>query len=256
MKTDFRKRIYEIIEASNGEDLASSIYDWFMIAVIVLSLIPLAFKETTALLGIMDQITVVVFIIDYALRLLTADFKLEKGKASFFVYPFTFMAIIDLLCILPSFTALSGGVKVLKVLRLFRALRVLRAAKMLRYSKSFILIADIIEEQGKPLIAVCILAVAYIVISAMVVFNVEPDSFKTFFDAVYWAAISLTTVGYGDIYPVTMAGRIITILSSLIGLAVIALPSGIITAAYMEKLREEKAEKETEKTEAGKPVQL
>lgn len=250
MKTDLRKRIYEVIEASNGEDLASSIYDWFMIAIIVLSLLPLTFKETTTLLGIMDQVTVVVFIADYALRLLTADFKLGKGSASFFMYPFTFMAIIDLLCILPSFTALSGGIKVLKLLRLFRALRVFRAAKMLRYSKSFIMIADIIEEQGRPLIAVCILAVAYIVISALIVFNVEPDSFNTFFDAVYWAAISLTTVGYGDIYPVTVAGRIITIISSLIGLAVVALPSGIITAGYMEKIRDAAQKKEEpERTE-------
>ena len=75
---------------------------------------------------------------------------------------------------------------------------------------------------------------AYIFVSALVIFNVEADSFNTFFDAIYWATVSLTTVGYGDIYPVTTAGRIITMISSLFGIAVVALPAGIITAGYME----------------------
>ena len=83
-------------------------------------------------------------------------------------------------------------------------------------------------------------AAGYILISALVIFNVEGESFNTFFDAVYWATISLTTVGYGDIYPITTAGRIITMLSSVLGIAVVALPAGIITAGYMDALNEEK----------------
>ena len=81
-----------------------------------------------------------------------------------------------------------------------------------------------------------ILTISYIIISALVIFNVEPDSFDSLFEAVYWATISLTTVGYGDIYPVTEVGRIITMISSLFGIAVVALPSGIITAGYMAEL--------------------
>ena len=82
------------------------------------------------------------------------------------------------------------------------------------------------------------MAVAYIFVSALVVYNVEPDSFETFFDAVYWATISLTTVGYGDIYAVTTIGRIVTMISSVFGIAIIALPSGVITAGYLEEMKD------------------
>lgn len=235
-----RKRLFEVIEISSGDDLASSIYDYSMMVVIIASLVPLAFKQPVAAFTIVEKVTVVVFIVDYLMRLFTADLKLKKGWVSFFIYPFTLMALIDLMCILPSFTALSSGFKVLKVLRLLRAFRVFRAAKMLRYSKSFLIISDVIKEQRSPLIAVCVLAFSYIIISALVVFNVEPNTFGDFFDAIYWATVSLTTVGYGDIYPVSTAGRIITMLSSLFGIAVIALPAGIITAGFMDKLNEKK----------------
>ncbi len=209
-----------------------------MIAVIVLSLVPLAFKQNTTFLSVLDKVTVSIFLADYVLRFLTADYKLKKGWLSFLLYPFTFMALIDILCILPSFTPLHAGFRILKVFRLLRSFRVIRAAKMLRYSKSLVLVADVIREQKSALIAVCVLAVSYIVISALVVFNVEPGTFNNFFDAVYWATVSLTTVGYGDIYPVSTAGRIITMLSSFFGIAIIALPAGIITAGFMEKLNE------------------
>ena len=82
------------------------------------------------------------------------------------------------------------------------------------------------------------MAVAYIFVSALVVYNVEPDSFETFFDAVYWATISLTTVGYGDIYAVTTIGRLVTMISSVFGIAIIALPSGVITAGYLEEMKD------------------
>lgn len=81
------------------------------------------------------------------------------------------------------------------------------------------------------------LAVGYVLTAALLIFNLEPQTFDTFFDAVYWAVISLTTMGYGDIYPVTTVGRIITILSAFVGVAIVALPAGIITAGYMEELK-------------------
>lgn len=146
------------------------------------------------------------------------------------------MAIIDLISILPSLTVLSQGFKLLRLLRMFRALRVFRAFKLFRYSKNAQIIANIFKKQKGLLCYVLILALGYIVISALVVFNVEPDSFNTFFDAIYWATVSLTTMGYGDIYPVTEIGRIVTMISSLFGIAIVALPAGIITAGYMDEL--------------------
>lgn len=146
------------------------------------------------------------------------------------------MAIIDLISILPSLTVLSQGFKLLRLLRMFRALRVFRAFKLFRYSKNAQIIANIFKKQKGLLCYALILALGYIVISALVVFNVEPDSFNTFFDAIYWATVSLTTMGYGDIYPVTEIGRIVTMISSLFGIAIVALPAGIITAGYMDEL--------------------
>lgn len=237
-----RRRLFEIVEISSG-DRVSAAYDCGMIAVIVASLVPLAFKTSTPALSILDTVCVSVFILDYVLRWVTADFRSGKGAASFVLYPVTFLALIDLLCILPSFTPLSGSIRLLKIIRLLRAFRVFRAAKMLRYSRSVILIADVIREQKAPLIAVGTMAAAYILISALVIFNVEPDSFDTFFDAVYWATVSLTTVGYGDIYPTTVGGRLVAMISSILGIAIVALPAGIITAGYLEKVQKSKQEK-------------
>ena len=234
-----RKKLYSIIEPVDNGTKLSSIYDFIMMATIVISIVPLAFKETNLIFQWIDYITVGIFVLDYILRLFTADYKLNKSAASFFVYPITPMAIIDLLSILPSITVLNNGFRLLKLFRLLRTLKVLRAFKFLRYSKSFDIIASVFRKQKKVLSAVATMAVAYILISALVIYNVEPESFKTFFDAIYWATISLTTVGYGDIYPVTTIGRIVTMISSAFGIAIIALPSGVLTAGYLAEINKE-----------------
>lgn len=239
-----RKKLYSIIEpAGNGTKL-SSIYDFIMMATIIISIIPLAFKETNLIFQWIDYITVGIFVLDYILRLFTADYKLNKSAASFFVYPVTPMAIIDLLSILPSVTVLNSGFRLLKLFRLLRTLKVLRAFKFLRYSKSFDVIASVFKKQKKVLSAVATMAVAYVLISALVIYNVEPESFETFFDAIYWATISLTTVGYGDIYPITTIGRIVTMISSVFGIAIIALPSGVITAGYLSEINKDQDNEE------------
>ncbi|MCR5491054.1 MAG: ion transporter [Bacilli bacterium] len=235
-----RKRIFEIIETATEKDRLSNIYDIFMMLVIMTSIVSLCFKEETLAFTIIDRIALTIFIIDYLLRLFTADFKLKKGRASFFLYPITPMALIDLLCILTAFRFVSNAFKVLKVFRLIRCLRVLRLFKTIRYSKSIRILTNVLVEQKRPLMTVGLVAMAYIFVSAIIVFNVEPDSFETFFDAIYWATISLTTVGYGDIYPVSTAGRVITMISSIFGIGVIALPSGIVTAGFQSAMMKEK----------------
>ena len=232
-----RKRLYEIVSASNSEGKLSSIYNIFMVVVIIASLIPLIFKQSSEFFDIIDKICVGIFIIDYILLWITADYKFQKHSASVFLrYPFSAMAIIDLLSILPSLTVLHQSFKLFRLLRLFRALRVFRAFKLFRYSKNARIIMNIFKRQKGPLSYVLMLAIGYIVISALIIFNVEPDSFNSFFDAIYWATVSLTTVGYGDIYPITQIGRVVTMVSSLFGIAIVALPAGIITAGYMEEL--------------------
>ena len=189
------------------------------------------------MLQAVDRVCVAVFIIDYLLRWATADYKLGKpGLGAFVRYPFTFMALVDLLSILPSLTILNSGFKLLRILRMSRAFRVLRVLRAVRYSRSLRIIAEVLRRSRESLAAVGTLAIAFIMISAMIIFNAEPDSFDNFFEALYWATISLTAVGYGDLYPVTTVGRFVAMLSSIFGVAVVALPSGIITAGYMRAL--------------------
>lgn len=239
-----RQRIHEIITVAQKDDRASKIYDYSMITLILISIIPLAFKQEPPVFQAVESAVAAVFIVDYILREATADLHLQKGAVSFLLYPFTFLALVDLVAILPTFFTVSSGLKMLKLFRLVRCFRAFRAFKMLRYSKSMRIILNVIHKQRTPLLAVCTLAAAYVLVSALIIFNIEPDTFPTYFDAVYWATVSLSTIGYGDIAPVSAAGKLVTILSSFVGIAIIALPSGIITAGYMEELNRVAREEE------------
>ena len=231
-----RQRIFEIIEPAHNDERFSKAYDVFQVCVIILSLVPLVFKETTQPMVILEYIATAIFLVDYVLRWLTADFRFgETGAKPFLRYPFSFMAIIDILSILPTFALLNESARVFRVVRL---LRIVRVFKIFRYSNTTRMISKVLRESRRALLAVGGLAVVYILISALIVFNVEPETFDNFFEAIYWATVSLTTVGYGDFYPHTTIGQAITMISSIFGIAVVALPAGIITAGYMTALDE------------------
>lgn len=237
-----RRRVYEIIEQGHGGDTASMVYDLFMLIAITASIIPLMFAEETAAFRIIEIVTVSLFILDYALRWITADFKLNKGGWSFILYPFTGWAVIDLLSILPGLSVLGRGFKIFRVTRL---LRILRLLKFIRYTGKIQLLGRVIIKERGVLLTVLGISVFYVFLTALIMFNVEPrvnpitgsTNFENFFDALYWATVTLTTVGYGDMIPVTDIGRLVSMLSSLFGVAIIALPSGVITASYLDELR-------------------
>ena len=221
-----RKTLFQIIEPHQKENAIEKAYDVLMFLTIILSLLPLTTKSHTGIFMWLDFVSTIIFIVDYVLRLVTADYKLEKGKLSFFLYPFTFLALADLLCLLPSLFLLNNSLRLFKILRI---LRILRVFKFIRYSKNIQILTNVLKKQKDSLMIVGLLALGYIFISALIIFNVEPSTFPNFFDALYWATISLTTVGYGDIYAVSTTGKIITI---------VALPAGIITAGYMKEIKE------------------
>ncbi len=238
-----RKRFYEIIEVGTEQDKASRVYDVFMMLTIIISIIPLWTHSTNSLFNVIDKVTVVIFIVDYLLRLATADIKLNRGILSFLLYPFSFMAIIDLLSILPSLTVLADGYRLLKIFRLFRTFKVFRVFKAFRYSKNINMVLNVFRKQRDSLMVVFGFAIAYVLVSALVIFNAEPETFKTMYDAIYWATISLTTVGYGDMYATSDIGKFITMISAILGVAIVALPAGIIIAGYQEELEELKGKK-------------
>lgn len=249
-----RKRIYEIIEQGKRRDKLSIAYDIMMLIAIIVSIIPLMFAEEYPFFRVIEIVTVTIFILDYILRWITSDIRLGKGKLSFFVYPFTFWAIVDLLSILPGLSLLSKGFKIFRITRL---LKVLRLFKVFRYTDKIQVLGRVIRKERTVLLTVLGIAVFYVFLTALIMFNAEPHvnpdtgamTFGDFFDALYWATVTLTTVGYGDLTPVTDIGRFVSMLSSLFGVAVIALPSGVITASYLEELRSMKDEKKDKKSE-------
>lgn len=248
-----RERIYEIIEQGKQGDKFSIAYDVLMLIAITVSIVPLMFVEVYPIFRYIEIVTVTIFIIDYLLRWFTADIRLGKKGLSFLIYPFTLWAIIDLLSILPGFSILSKG---FKIFRFTRFLKVLRLFKYFRYTNKIQVLVRVIKKEKGVLLTVLGLAVSYVFLTALIMFNAEPHvnpemgatNFNDFFDALYWATVTLTTVGYGDLTPVTDIGRFVSMLSSLFGVAIIALPSGVITASYLEEIRNSKnKEKESDK---------
>ncbi len=242
------KEIVNIIEP-NTDNKWSRIYEWIMLVAIAIGIFPLMFRTHYTLFWFFDIISCVCFVVDYLLRWITVRTRSEKKQwTAFVVYPFTPMAIIDLLSILPTVSLLSPA---FKAARLSRLLKILRVVKVIRYFESLEIILSVIRKQKKVLYAVLSMAMFYTFVTAMIMFNAEeeinPDTgdylFDNFFDAFYWAICTLTTVGYGDLYPISTTGRVISIISSLVGIAIIALPSGVITAGYLDEIRERKSQK-------------
>ena len=234
--------IYDIIEDGKRYPKLNNIYSVFMLVCILLSLVPLMFHEETEPLYLIDKVTVSVFIVDYILRFVTARCKYNQGFLSFVRYPFSFFAIVDILSILPSLNIINKAFKAARLFRLakftkmFRTLRTARVLKLTRYSKSAGIIGKVIRDSKETLILLSALAIGYVFTVALIVYNVEPQTFDSFFEALYWATVSLTTVGYGDVTTSSMIGRLITMISSFVGVAIVALPSGVITAGFLKEI--------------------
>lgn len=243
-----REKINYLIEP-HKENKLSHWYDCIMLVAIAIGIFPLMFRTQYRLFWYFDIVSGLCFAIDYIFRWLTCDLRSKsRNGISFVIYPFTPMAIIDLLSILPTVHLLTP---IFKVARVTRLLRLLRIVKVIRYFEPLELILSVIRKQRTILLTVLSLAIFYIFVTAMIMFNAEEDInpetgqylFNNFFDAFYWAACTLTTVGYGDLYPISSTGRVISIISSMVGIAIIALPSGIITAGYMDEMKERKKNK-------------
>lgn len=253
-----RKKIYQLIERSTGGNKLSLAYDILMLVTIIVSIIPLTFAKDHPAFHYIEHITVSIFIVDYLLRWLTADYRLGKKGWSFVLYPFTGWAIIDLLSILPGLNVLADS---FKLFRMTRLLRVLRLLKLIRYTDKIQVLVNVIYKERKVLVSVLVISMFYVFLTALIMFNAEPhfdpengtETFGTFFDALYWATVTLTTVGYGDMIPVTDIGRFISMVSSLFGVAIIALPSGVITASYLDELRKGREEEEPKKEKKDEP---
>ena len=241
-----KQRTYEVLEGTRSNDKVSSAVSILLICLILINvakiiadtfdLPPLAVKIG----GVVETVSVVIFTIEYILRLWVADLSYPERS------PFrarlrhmrSFAAIIDLVSLLPSFIGpMSAN---FMVLRMLRVLRLLRAFKLNRYTHALHDIGEVFRKKASQLLSSMLVVSFLMVISSVLMYDAEheaqPEVFNNALSGLWWAIATLTTVGYGDIYPVTAVGRVISGVIALLGIGLVAVPTGIITAGFSEHI--------------------
>ena len=246
-----KKRTFQLMQCADDNDPQSKFLDLFIIALITVNLI-VAVVETFAIpetvqkmITNIENLSVIIFTVEYILRVWTADYLYKdlSPLQSRIKYIFSFMAFIDLLAILPFYIPLLIPID-LRVLRALRLVRMFRFFKIGRYSDAFATMGKVFKRKSGQLFSSVFVVGLLIVISAVLMYNVEnsaqPDRFDNAFSGVWWSVSTLTTVGYGDIYPVTVVGKLLSIVIAILGIGLIAVPTGIVTSGFIEVLDEEK----------------
>lgn len=240
-----KKKIYDFINLN-------SLFQKFIYTLIilnVLSLILASYKEVYAKYEFyfenFEFFSVIVFTAEYILRFWTADLNFEKSNPFSKRIKFSFSAfgLIDLFAILPFYLPLlfPFDLRVLRILRLFRLLRIF---KLGRLSKSLQTITSVLKESKSELSITLFVAFILMILSSTLMYYVEneaqPEKFENIGQSLWWSVATLTTVGYGDIYPITGLGKILSSVIALIGIGFVALPTGIISSAFISKMQAEK----------------
>lgn len=242
-----RQRIFEIIEIGAPEDFVSRTYDMInMLSIIVNLLVSLAYTFESAraahgpLLLTIEAVTVAFFAVDYTLRLWTAKCRYPKKSElrALKAYIFSFSGIVDILSFLPYYLPIffpSGAA----AFRLFRVMRFFRLFRVNAYYDSFSVISEVISSKRQQLISSVFIIVILMVASSLCMYSLEheaqPDVFTNAFSGIWWAVSTLLTVGYGDIYPVTDMGKLFSIGITFLGVGMVAIPTGIISAGFVDQ---------------------
>ncbi|MBO4809401.1 MAG: ion transporter [Lachnospiraceae bacterium] len=241
----YKERIFNIIQIGTKDNLLSRSFDYFIVIVIFLNLFATLFstyKESerySEVLYAIELVTSVIFTIEYILRVWTAEYLYpgESKIGSKVKFIFSFYGIIDLLTFLPFYLPLffpAGAV----AFRLLRVIRIFRLFKINTQYDAFNVITSVLKEKKNQLISSCVMILILMVASSLCMYSVEhdvqPDAFKNAFSGIWWSASTLLTVGYGDIYPVTTIGKVLAIVISFLGVGMVAIPTGIISAGFVE----------------------
>jgi len=247
-----RAAIYGLIRDGDDRNRAAALFDGVIITLIVINVV-LVILDTFeglpdgvyALFRNVEVISVFIFTVEYLMRLWTAPLKhaeLRPLRAAV-KHALSFMAIVDLLAILPFYLPFIFPID-LRVLRMVRLLRLLRLLKMNRYTTALSSIANVFRRKAAQLISSMFVVALLMVMSSVLMYTVEnpeqPEVFRNAFSGLWWAVATFTTVGYGDIYPVTAAGRIISAVIALLGIGLVAVPTGIISAGFVEQMEHQK----------------
>ena len=237
-----KKRIFDIIQIGQKNDFVSRAFDVFIVIAIIANIAVLCIETFDAaveyydILKLIEMITIVIFAIEYILRIWTAEYLYpdkSKGKAVF-RFLISFDGIVDLCTILPFFF-LSGFV----AFRMLRVVRILHLFRINNYYDSFNVITSVLREKKNQLISSIFIILVLMMASSLCMYSaeheVQPEVFNNAFSGIWWSMSTILTVGYGDIYPVTILGRVIAIFISFLGVGVVAIPTGIISAGFVER---------------------
>ncbi|MDD2371917.1 MAG: ion transporter [Firmicutes bacterium] len=242
---NLKLKIYNLIRDDDKNNIWGNIFDGTIIFLITLNVI-IVILETfqlsysiLAIFQIIEIITVVVFTIEYLVRLWTSNIKFSevsnlKSKVKLI---FSFMAIIDLFAILPFYLQLIVPIDI-RLVRVFRLFRLFRLFKLNRYTNSLTTIFKVIKNKSSQLISSVFLVSFLMIIASVIMYEFEnaaqPELFQNAFSGFWWAINTITTVGYGDIYPITTLGKLLSVFISVLGIGLVAVPTGIISAGFIE----------------------
>jgi len=246
-----KNHIYNLLR-SDHPSKASRVFDYVIMCLILLSLIEIVLESFPYFKGrrhivleVVEWVTIVVFSVEYIMRLYTADLKYPDSKWPIVRFIFSVSGIIDLLAILPFYLPFMG--LDLRFIRSLRLLRLLVIFKFNRYNKSLLLIKEVLREKRSDLgVSAFVLFVVLVIISVLMYsleHEAQPDSFPNILASFWWSVITLTTVGYGDIYPVTGVGKLVTSFISILSIGIVAIPTGILASGFTAKLDEQKEPK-------------
>ncbi|MDE6024829.1 MAG: ion transporter [Lachnospiraceae bacterium] len=240
-----KRRTFDIIQIGNKTDFASTLFDYVISFLIVTSIVVTflqTFEELEFLhpsLFTIELITIIVFLFEYILRLWTAGYLYEDLKPAKAVckYIVSFYGIVDLLTIVSFFIPViftNGFV----ALRMLRVVRIMRLFKLNATYDAFNVITDVLNDKKDQIISSIFIITVLLLASSMCMYSLEhdaqPDNFKNGFSGIWWSVSTMLTVGYGDIYPITIGGRIMAIIISFLGVGIVAIPTGIISAGFVE----------------------
>lgn len=240
-----KKRIFKIIQIGSRTDIPSMCFDIFIILAILIN-ISVVFLETfdaavrySGILRIVEFVTMAVFLVEYILRVWTADclYPEKSYPAAIFRFVISFYGVVDLLTILPYFCPFfipSGAV----VFRMLRVVRILRLFQINSRYDAFHVITAVLKEKRNALVSSIFLVLVLMLASSLCMYGLEheaqPENFSNAFSGIWWSMSTLLTVGYGDIYPITIGGRFMTIVIAFLGVGMVAIPTGIISAGFVE----------------------
>jgi voltage-gated potassium channel len=243
-----RRRIYEILEVAREGDRVSHLFDVGLMILIVLNVVAILAESTVDLhrgnehlFRDFEVFSVAVFSFEYVLRIwsCTSDPRFShpvRGRLAYLAQP---MLVVDLLAILPFYVAFLHVD--LRVLRALRLLRILRLMKLARYSHALQVFGRVLRAKSPELLSTILLMLLMLVVASSLMFSVEneaqPQVFSSIPVTMWWGVATLTTVGYGDMAPVTGLGRLLGSVIAVLGIGMFALPAGILGAAFTEEMR-------------------